>query len=377
MKKLYIVFASQEYERANHKSFWVELSKLPETEVLVVNIPADYIVSIIKRRYDRIKDAKGGMKKISDSMYIYRPIFLLRPEINLKAFRQYISKSLFRQINDIGFHPDNYEFRILFYNAFWCEYLENIHIKATLVYYLFDEVRYNAHTNIINRKRYKEDEYACEHSDLILAMTQSLADSRKQYNRSILVFGNGAICPNDEKSHIYTHAVNNAIGFIGNFRNWIDKELLKDLITNRQDLHFFFAGPIEDDMKEYFYYLLNTFSNVFYCGVLNKSRITDVYKFINCTIVPYKQNSFMSNTRPIKIVESVFNGTPVVTIPINGYKECTFIQFADDYASFSTKIDYVLEHRIDPNDTDFMEFCEVNKWSTKAAKLDAYLNSKK
>ena len=62
MKTKYLIFASQDYDKANHKGLWDRLANELENDVVVVNIPADKIVSRVKGHFDRIADAKAGAK---------------------------------------------------------------------------------------------------------------------------------------------------------------------------------------------------------------------------------------------------------------------------------------------------------------------------
>ena len=60
MKNLLIVLASQDYFEANHKGLWEEYSKNEGEYVIVVNLPADYLVSRLKhKQYRRCFKADG------------------------------------------------------------------------------------------------------------------------------------------------------------------------------------------------------------------------------------------------------------------------------------------------------------------------------
>lgn len=84
--------------------------------------------------------------------------------------------------------------------------------------------------------------------------------------------------------------------------------------------------------------ILTKYKNVKYYGEVSKGEVHNWYKKFDVILVPYKQNEFMKATRPIKIVESIFASTPVVSIPITGYEECSFIRFAKMLRSFLVKL---------------------------------------
>lgn len=66
---------------ANHQPLWIEISKQADCHVYVVNISADQVVSRIRRKVYRIKEAKQGGVKITDNLTLVRPIYPIRPEI--------------------------------------------------------------------------------------------------------------------------------------------------------------------------------------------------------------------------------------------------------------------------------------------------------
>lgn len=364
MDLVYIIIASQEYDRANHQFLWKEIAKQSQAEVFVINIPADYLVSLIKRKSFRIKESKAGSVKVNDNLRVLRPLFWVRPDILPEFFYGRVCKAFWKQIKAEVSDLQSKKIRVICYDPMWVRILSNSKPNMKIAYYLYDELRYNGHDNSIDKKAYRLDDFACRHSDVILAMSNAIADARKDYNANIIVIGNGAVLPNEGSEHI--RVFKDSIAFVGNFRNWIDEELLEGLITKRQDVLFVIAGPIEDGMKKFFEQLLNEYENVVYYGRVAKSKMPDLYKRFNGIIIPYKSNGFIKATRPIKIVESVLAGTPVVTVPVDGYKETSFIRFASTLDDFSEQIDYILTHPIDYKSEEYINFTNDNTWSSKA-----------
>lgn len=364
MKEKYIIIASQEYKFANHKNLWGELANQSNADVIVIDIPADLIVSVIKRKKYRLDEAKLGVHKVSNNLYVLRPMLYFRPEFLSDRFLPYLAKNIWKALYKQ--FPDIYSCKcnLLIYEAMWALVFKDSHPNMRIGYYLFDEVRQNGSDGSVNEKRYRHDEFACKNSDIIFTMTKCLAESRSNYNSNIVVLGNGA--KQNSSNLLECSKISNSIAFIGNFRDWIDKELLEDLIKNKENHLFCFVGSVEDNMKIFFNYLLHTYPNVAYFGRVSKDRINFMYKLFGCVIVPYLNNSFIKATRPIKIVESVLAGTPVVTIPMDGYEEHKFIRFASTYEEFSQEIDWVLSNPIDLDSIEYKTFCEENTWSNKA-----------
>lgn len=368
MKTKYLIFASQDYDKANHKGLWDSMAEKLGQDVVVVNIPADQVVSRIKGRKDRIADAKAGAKKHGEHLTVIRPMLTLRPELvpcfAYKLCAKELWKSIKKQIPDI----DECFLNVIVYNTHWVEILKDSRDNMKIAYYLFDEVRRNGNDNRINKKRYLEDEFSCKNSEVVFTMTRILAESRKEYNDNIIVMGNGADVPTGEYQGT---KYKNSAAFVGNFRDWIDEDMLENIISGMPDTQFVFVGSVEENMREYFDSLLNRYPNTLYYGRVDKSEINLLYSAFDCVIIPYRDSEFIRATRPIKIVESVLVGTPVVTVPMDGYDECEFIRFATNTEEFTEQIRYCQSNSINKNSDDYKAFVDNNTWESIAKKIDA------
>lgn len=366
-EKVYIILASQDFQTANHRNLWIELAKQTECQVYVANIMADYVTSLLKRKFGRLKEAMASAIRINEHLTIFRPLVIVRPEILPDSMFYIVQKGFWKSLKRVDPNIMNKQINLIVYNAYWVKILKGSHPDMKIAYYLFDEVRYNGKDNSINKTRYRHDEYACKYSDVIYTMTKVLAVSRAEYNRNIHIMGNGSIKPSeiDVPQCFFPQSV----AFIGNFRDWIDEVMLENIIKSRPKIFFVFAGHIEDNMRNYLANLLNRYNNTVYFGMVSKEKMTQLYRMFNVVIIPYKQNPFVQATRPIKIVESVLAGTPVVTIPMDGYSPCDFIKFASNEEEFTKQIDYLLEHKIENNSIEYKQFCLNNTWQAIAKRI--------
>ncbi len=363
MKNVYLILSSQEYDYANHKDLWHELADAVEDQVIVVNIPADQVISRLKGKKERISDAKQGARIITKNLMVIRPMFFIRPEILPSIFRRTIAKKFWACIRKSYLEIDKCNVYLLIYNPCWIRFLKGTHRHLKIGYYLYDEFRYRSSDGRFDKKAYKKDDYACRNSDVIFAMSKKLAESRSSYGKKTVVIGNGACVKAASQD---CKKIKNSVAFIGNFRDWIDQPLLEGVIKKCQDKCFIFVGPIQPNMKNFMLSILNNNKNTFYYGMATKEDIWDIYRMVECVIVPYKANEFMSATRPIKIVEAVLAGTPVVTIPMDGYQETAFIRYARDIDEFAQQIDWVAERGITANDISYQAFVNENTWKSKA-----------
>lgn len=372
MEDIYIVVASQDYDKANHKMFWRQLAKQTGKQVIVVDIPADYAVSIITGHKARIKEAKKGARKISENLTVIRPLLWARPEVLPDCMFHGVAKKIWKCLYKIIPNLDDYRVNFLIYDARWVKILSRTRENTRIAYYLFDEVRFNGNDGSIDKKRAAYDEYACKYSNTVLTMTHILAESRKNYNTNIVVLGNGADVPGT--GDVPQRKIKRSVAFIGNFRDWVDKELLEGVISSMPDVVFTFVGPVEENMKLFFTGLLNKYQNTFYYGHCRKEDMGTIYRMFDCVIIPYRDNQFIKATRPIKIVESVLAGTPVVTVPLDGYQETEFIRFASDINGFVHQIRWVMQHPIVATEKNYCQFVDENTWAKKAKMIVDALN---
>ena len=205
-------------------------------------------------------------------------------------------------------------------------------------------------------------------------MSKDIAEARSEFKDKIYMLGNGAEIPKTNKKG---RKIKKSVAFIGNFRSWIDMDLLKEIIEQNEDYSFFFVGPIEDNMKEHFEKLQREHNNVFYGGCKGKEQIGAVYTMFENVIIPYKQTSFIHATRPIKIVEAVMAGVPVVTVPVSGYEENDFIHFATNVDQFSAAIRMNSENAIDKTSTSYKKFVHENTWLSKARMINDIFKGEK
>lgn len=358
--KVLLIIASQDFVSANHKPLWKLFSQMDGYDVVVANIPADQVVSRLKGKSYRIAEAQKGPEIINEHLVVFRPLLTVRAEIAPSFTYSLIAKQMWNSIKKFRPTIMKEHVDLLVYNALWVPILKGTHPDLNIGYYLFDEVRNNGADNTIDKKRYYFDEIACKQSNVIFTMTKMLADSRAEYNSNIKVVGNGALLPDTfEKPDV---SFPKSIAFIGNLRDWFDEELFEKLVAKRRDITFVFVGSVEDNMKQFLKGLLDKYLNVVYFGKVKKENMPTVYRMFSGVIIPYRKNPFIQATRPIKIVESVMSGTPVVTIPVDGYQEGQFIRFANTVEEFSERIDWIINNPISYDSEDYQKFATANSW---------------
>lgn len=365
----YLIIVPEEFSATNHKELFFEIARMVKgnARVIVLDIAADAIVSRVRHRTERIKEAKQGAISLLDNMYRIRPYFPLRPEITPYSMLPYYARSFWKHMEKSFPNIMKEEIKVLCYNLSYLPILVNTHPHIEFSYYATDEWRRDSDTGELIKKVVRLDDFACKHCKVLYVASEKIKQTRIALNNNIYVTGNGATYHNNETKPF--RKFNRSVGFIGHFRDWIDVDLLRGIIASKPDVFFGFLGKVQPSMQPVLENVLNDFENTAFFGKVKKEDVSKTYRMFDCVMVPYVQNDFMQNTRPIKIVESVFAGTPVVTIPMGGHQEHSFIRFATGVDSFCEQIEYLFEHPIDKESEEFKQFIEENGWKTIASTI--------
>jgi hypothetical protein len=366
-KRIKLIIISQEYEEANHINLWSSLAKLSHDSYLIINIPSDLVVTLFRLKFQRLIESIHKPKKVSDNLTLFRPFFIIRPEISPSFLYKYISNQLISYIQNI-YRTKNISLEVLFYDPIWAKILKENKYIDKLNYFIIDEYHLFAHSGKENKQKKKNDLFACKISDKIFTISDGLAQNRKEFGDKINVIGNGANFVNLRRKP----PIKFTVGFIGIFRNWIDKDLYEYCVSDNPNFDFLVIGKIEHNMLSFVNKLKKKYSNFNTKGFVEKNKISDLFNNVSIVIVPYIENNFTKLTRPIKIVESIFNFVPIISIPVSGYSEKGFLKFVSGKKNFSNAIKDFYSYSIDKNSNEFQIFIKENSWENVAKKLLIY-----
>lgn len=362
-KVVNIIVVPQEHDTANHLGLWEQVAAQTADPTVVVNIGADLLVSIVKRRFYRLREAIQKPARKVGSYCLLRPLFAIRPEVAGDLVNRLNMALLIRQIKKLVPDIKSRRVRVLVYSGLWADLFRRAIPHAAIGYYVLDEVTRTASTGLLHPRRTTLDRTGCMTSDAVFLMSPALVGPRIEFEDKLKVIGNGAEYPNVAVQDSELGKGNRQrrhVGLVGNIRDWIDTSLLRELVAARPDLEFGLLGNVEANMTEFVSTLVSDHSNVTYYGKVPKHEVASWYRQFDVVIVPYLRNTFMSAARPIKIVEAVFAGVPVVSIPVSGYSETSFIRFAESCEEFSAAINQVPS--INYDDPSYEYFLEQNSW---------------
>lgn len=161
------------------------------------------------------------------------------------------------------------------------------------------------------------------------------------------------------------------IGFIGAIYEWLDLDLLKHLITTRQDWLFLFIGPQQAGLKTNF---LNK-ENVKSLGIKSYQELPQYLSLFDVCLIPFKVNEVTECANPIKMWEYMSAGKPIVSTPIpEAEKLKQIIYIAKDKYQFIDKIEKALDEKEKNIKTKRILMAKGNTWEHRAEELLNIIN---
>lgn len=229
--------------------------------------------------------------------------------INYLLFR-ILFKKYFLKIRIITFTPEFLFISIFIKNIYtiyhavddysfmpwWSNFFQRMQVNA-LEKYLLRKVNKIV---VVSGTLYKK--FAKLHNNVVLFPTPSETDIYLQYK------DNPKNIPSDIRN-----VTKPIIGFIGTIRDYnLDIDLLRKLFRRFSIFSFVFLGVLDNKSKKTGRLIYNT-SNCYYLGCKNISQLSSYLAYFDVCIIPYRLNSYGQSAYPVKIMEYLAMGKPVVT----------------------------------------------------------------
>jgi len=354
MKKIYdsiigVFPVDWDFLRARHQELMEGLSE--NCPVLYVenalNLPL-FIKNVFKNKsLSGIKNVLKGTRKISDTLYVYKPVDLFPFSLKNRFFNCINQRilSLFIKHNA----------KKLNMNAplLWLSYPKNFLVSRFLKHSLLCYDCVDEHSLYNMKKNYfveKLETKLAHEACVIFASSKNLYKKMKEKNNNTYYVPNGvrkdfidcSVQPPEEIERFFRTIKKPVIGYTGALNNWIDYNLLYELVTKKTEWSFVIAGPVMPGCEKTFFPIRKQ-KNVFYTGAVKHHELPFyVHNFDICLIL-YILNELTNYILPIKVFEYFASGTGVVSTPLpelTPYKD--YITFGKNSQEFITGIEKLL-----------------------------------
>jgi len=206
-----------------------------------------------------------------------------------------------------------------------------------------------------------------ESADLVFTGTYSLFEIKKNKHRNIHFIQCGVDYQHFAMDNIeeteelldVKEIKKPIIGYFGALNERLDCELIKKIAYERTGWSLVMIGPKYESVVN-----LPMAKNIFYLG---KKHYKDLPKYLNefdVAIVPYTLKGGIRFVNPVKVLEYLSGGKPVVSTAIPDVKRffSEYVYIADNEKDFIKKIEEALKNNTQEAETKRKEFAKKRSW---------------
>jgi len=293
-----------------------------------------------------VKRSVGAAIRGNNSSFpVYQPRFGL-PCAKLPLLRglnyQIISRQLVSYLDEVKFNPTVIWAYAPYEPKVTRLLRERYHVKL-VVYDIADErislaiAQHGEKAGLITQK-YEEE--IARFSDAVVTITDKLKETKCKLHKTIKVMPNGIDTEmfNNNVEYAKPEYLVNLPGkivlYIGAIEDWVDIEAIKVAASACPDAQFVLVGPARIDIS-----LLTQMSNVHIIGTRPYAEMPACIAHADVCILPFKNNEITQNSDPLKLLQYLSMGKPVVALYFQGINNFgNAVSVASDYREFAAMI---------------------------------------
>ncbi|MCL5265642.1 MAG: glycosyltransferase [Chloroflexi bacterium] len=256
--------------------------------------------------------------------------------------------------------------------------------EKLLVYRVVDE--YSAYQGLTPEARAltrEQERWLMDRADLVLVASRSLLASKSQLNPNTYLVPHGvdhsrfAIAMADSRPLPADIAVvpRPIVGYIGLVGARLDLPLLAEIAVSHPDWSLVFVGETNAVGCEEPLRRLERSPNVYFLGRKDVKSVPYYVRAFDVGIIPYRQDEEACHANPLKLLEYLACGKPVVSANILSAREfADVVDIAEHRDSFVTLVERALENKGDNAAVRLrQEVAERNTWERVANTLSEIL----
>ena len=352
----------------------VELAK--HNKVFFINAP---VHMFSKRLSSPIVKMAGKMYKPLDHLVIFTP------RIGLPWYKYHFSNRPFCEAIKHSFEKavlERFNVKdkpIVIYNSpVYASLLGELNEEKN-IWHLTDD--YMSLKEYQNRTYRKLDEEFTTKVDLILAVSDKLAQEKKKENKNTYLFPNAMdwdwfeshekSIPDDLKA-----IKGKKVGFVGSINARIDTELMIKLSDKFQNTNFIFIGAKgARDFDLYEYRRLFGRKNIWEFGARERDKIPGYLTNFDALILPYKISAFNEASDPLKLYEYLASGKPIASTNLpSARKFSRAVYIAKDDEDFTKLLKAALTDKSEEMKNLRINTAKANSWEIRVKELERIIN---
>lgn len=334
--------------------------------------------SRIFSRFKTWKNSIDGFYEVEKNLFIYSPIIFPAPYNKIISY--YNAKKIFKKVNN-WMHAAYFDSPVVicFLPTILNNYFLDLLKPKLYIYYAANDFG----TQMGTEKILNAEISTIKRANLNFATSHQILDKINKHSKQTYFFpasieekkfknikGN--------KPSIFKKMNQPIIGYLGNFTDVFDIDLMIDVIKNSPKINFLFIG----DLKLYNTksIKLKSFKNCYFTGELNNDLVPLYLKYIDIGIIPYLVNQFTNGVYSSKLNEYLAVGLPVITTKFNEMnliknENTNLIYLADNnYVDFKVQIKKSLSDK-EKFKKIRIEYAFNNSWDKKFIEIEKMINN--
>ena len=370
----YVFFQSVDWNHnwERQHEFCYLFGKLVKKQIQVVHPlgminhnPVKILQKYINSR-NSIKKESGTNKKL-DWMSFINPTYI---PYHYNGLIDQINFSLIRKVMPINFTKHK--------NFVWANYVNGI------VFEFFKKSDYKV-LDIWTRRQINDslpmrakdlEKKAIEIADLVIIDSKNTYNDYKGINKNMILVPHGVDVNRFEQSKpapelLELKKQSKIVGYCGALHQFIDYDILENVINSMEDLSFVFVGNIIDSRAN----RLRSFPNAILTGRKSYEELGSYYKAFDIGLIPYKINRKTSGIVPTKFFEYLANGIPVISSRLEDLNEHSneFIKFYSSDLDFIRQIKDLLKNATPARQAAIINFSKKHTWEKRFSTILSHL----
>ncbi len=366
-----IYLLSSEWEMSHRKLFVKTLSRRIGKTV-AVQYPVSLTLNLFYKFRERLLGlilGKYKAKNADDYITLFTPFMLFHKILwqKLKFFATIDSMLIGLQVNRfIKKHYSGKKINLWLYTP--SDYYLIKKIKYSYLFYdYYDDSEYDYNGNII-QGNVELNKLLVPRCNLIVCVSKFTTDKMLLLNKNSIRTVNG-FDPEifSANKNRYKTEIDNLdkpiIGYTGVLRNWLDFDILKDILE-KLDVYLVCVGFVNRNFKDEFL-KLKEYQNFIHIGFCSYEKVSSYIKKFNIGILPYRINNFMKSVYPNKFFEYMAEGIEIVSSSLPELEQYQdVIAYARDKNEFINYCKMILEGSYKCNISKYENILKRNTWDS-------------
>jgi len=217
-------------------------------------------------------------------------------------------------------------------------------------------------------------------ADLLLVVSDQLAKTKAQFNPLVIKIPHGCDYAHFAQTQVFAendipsdlqNIPNPRIGYYGLIRDWFEFDMLHNIFGSHPEWSLTLIGPSDTDTSK-----ISSLPNVHLLGPKPYTELPKYLRGFDVCIIPYRKTEITINANPLKLLEYLSSGKPVVTTDLPSvypYRDGLIITSSP--AEFEAGIQKALGECESRKCHTRMRLAEANSWQSRVDKIESIFDS--